>query len=124
MSYRNWTPKEVTEPSGAWSASGLIRKGRPQRASIAQNMRFAPGVSYSREGASTVLAVGGAVAGMFDWISPTDHLLAYMEAAAIKRYRFSDGNIITLLASVAGAHAPSFADLGPRLYFTAYDTTG
>jgi hypothetical protein len=124
LSYRGWNRKEVLEPSGAWSASALIRKGNPSRASIAQNMRFAPGRAFTREGTSNILASAGAVAGMFDWISPTDHLLAYMDGSAIKRFRFSDSNILQLLGSLPGnAYAPSIADLGPRLYFSAYDTS-
>lgn len=124
MSIRGWSQKEVIEPSGAWSASGLVRKGRPARASIAQNMRFSPGMTYSREGTSNVLAAPAAVGGMFDWISPTDHFLAFMNGTKISRYRFADATTVDLLASVASAYAPSFADLGPRLYFGAYSTAG
>jgi hypothetical protein len=125
MSLRSWSQKEVLNPRGAWTADALTHKGTPSRASLAQNVRFFPGKVYSREGTSNVLAVGNSVAGMFDWITPTDHLLCYMSGSAFSRYRFADATTITLLGSLPGStYAPSFADLGPRNYFTAYDNTG
>jgi hypothetical protein len=124
MSTRNWSPHEVLNPRGAWSSTGLLHKNTASRASIAQNVRVSPGQVYSREGTSTVVSAAGAVFGMYDWITPTDHHVAMKVGTAIDRYRVSDGNVLQLLATVGGGFAPSFADLGPRLYLTAYNTSG
>lgn len=125
MSVRNWTQKEVTNPRGAWTADFPVHKGTPSRAALAQNMRFFPGDAYTREGTSNVLAASAAVAGMYDWITPTDHLLAYMAGSVFNRYRFADASTYLLMGSLPGTtYAPSFADLGPRLYFTGFDNTG
>jgi hypothetical protein len=122
---RGWEKKEVTLPRGAWTAKALIAKGNPARASIAQNVRFFPDQVYSREGTSSIVsgAAASKITGMYDWISPTDHLLLYMDGTTIKQYRFADGLTYNLLTGVGG-RAPSFAELGVHTYFTAYDTSG
>lgn len=124
MSIRNWSQREIIQLRGAWSQNGLTRKGSPNRASIAQNTAFYQGMAFSRAGTSNVQAVIGAVAGMYDWIAPSDHLLAMQVGASIVRYRFADATLFTLVGSTAGGYAPSFADLGPRLYIAEFDTTG
>lgn len=124
MSVRNWSQKEVTGPRGAWSQNALAHKASPERGAIAQNMRFFKGMAYSREGTSNVLAVTGPMQGMYDWITPTSHYLAYLANSFISWYRFSDAVTGPLLTVPGSSYAPSFADLGPRLYFTAWDVTG
>lgn len=126
---RNWSQKEVTNPRGAWTADTLVHKGTPSRGSYAQNVRFFPGMVYSREGTSDVLAVAAAVQGMYDWItpqpSPASHYVAYMSGSAIIGYQVPSATGYTLLGSLPGGTLlPSFADLGPRLYFTAYNNAG
>lgn len=124
MSIRGWMEKEVLRPRGAWTALALLTKNVPARASSARNMRINP-FAYSREGTSVVgAATTGKVTGMFNWISPTDNFLVYQDGTAIKRMKLSDNSLATLSSSLGGARAPSFADLGPRVYFCGWDTSG
>jgi hypothetical protein len=55
------------------------------------------------------------------------NLVMYQEGVspgAIKRYRQSDGNILTIVADTSTAREPSFAPLDKWLYVAAYDTLG
>lgn len=123
MSTRNWTSKEILGPRGAWTSGALVRKGNPARASVAQNVRFSPGVCQSREGTSSVWTpTGGAVGSMFNWISPSDNHLIYLDGTTAKRRKLSDGTTTTLASSLSTTQALSCADLGPRLYFCGFTT--
>lgn len=62
---------------------------------------------------------------MFNWVTPQDeNLVLYKGGTAIQRYDQNAASVATLLGSVNGAVAPSFADLDVWTYFTAYNTSG
>jgi hypothetical protein len=123
MSTRGWTSKEINGPRGAWTASALQRKGHPQRASVATNMRFKDGRAYSREGTSVIFTPSdGAVSSMYNWISPSANELVYLDGTVAKRRRLSDGTPANLLTGLTTTQALSFAELGPRLYFCGFTT--
>jgi hypothetical protein len=124
MSTRNWDKTEIASPRGLWSAVVGKRKGNPSRASVAQNIRFAPGVAKCRPGTSLSLMVAGKVPEIFNWISPLgENLVLYYNSADIRLLRQSDASERALEASLTMS-APSFADLGNRVYFCGYDTSG
>jgi hypothetical protein len=55
------------------------------------------------------------------------NVVAYQEGfntGVVKRYRQSDGDIITLIANTKTARAPTFAPLDKWLYIAGYDTSG
>jgi hypothetical protein len=73
----------------------------------------------------------GKVTGMYNWLAPysaytttAQNLVLYQDGTAIKRRRLSDAQTITLLSSLGGMRAPSFAELGPRVYFCGFNTSG
>lgn len=127
MSSRYWSQTEVTRPRGAWTAKQS--KTAPARAAIAQNVRFFPDYVYSREGTSNVAigsftASAGKVGGMYNWISPSDNFLIYLDGTMLKRLKLSDGSVASLGSAGASARYPSIAELGPRVYACSADTTG
>lgn len=96
--------------------------GSPSRATEARNVRFSNGFSAGiREGTSAVFTSAGKVASMFNWTSPTDNHLIYLDGAIAKRRKISDGATINLATGLSGAQGLSCADLGPRLYFAAFN---
>lgn len=126
MSTRGWTPKTVENLRGMWSNVADVKRGNPSRATAAYNIRTSSGVAYSREGTSAVpgAASAGKVTGLWNWLSPvltSQNLVLYLDGTTIKRRRLSDNQVDNLLTGVS-ARAPSFADLGTRAYFCAYDT--
>jgi hypothetical protein len=130
MSVRNWAPIEVTNPRAAWTQTSLVRKGSPTRGGVSQNVRVNPGVVQTRPGTAAVFSVASKVTGMYNWLSPylppnssDQNLVLYQEGTNIKRRRLSDLQTDTLLAGVTG-RGPVFAELGPRVYFCDYDTSG
>ncbi len=115
---------EVLSPRGAWTAQALARKGNPSRASVAQNMRFAPGLCYSREGTSAVTAVTGKVTSMFNWLAPNGfNYVFYQEGTSLKRFLQSGPQTLTMMTGLS-QRAASMSDLGTRVYFCGYDTSG
>ncbi len=107
-----------------WTTVAQKKTGNPSRASDAKNCRINPGVCESRPGTTRAFTSDSAVAGMFNWITPADDdLVLYKGGDAIKRYRYADDTVVTLLSGLNGAVQPSFADLDVWVYFAAYDAT-
>lgn len=78
-----------------------------------------------------MFAASGKVTGMFNWIAPSfngilepEQLLFYQDGTTIKWRKLIDGTTTTALSGLTTTRAPSFADLGPRLYFCGFDTKG
>lgn len=131
MSTRYWNGKTVNNPRGAWPTTALVRAGNPSRGNVSNNVRFSPGRVAQREGTSAVFASADKVTGMYNWLAPysvytttAQNLVLYQDGTAIKRRRLSDSSTVTLLSSLGGMRAPSFAELGPRVYFCGFDTGG
>ncbi len=131
MSVRGFTPKQVESLRGAWPDTARIRKGNPSRGFVSQNMRFTNGEALSREGTSAIFTSAGKVSGIYQWLAPysiytttAQNLVMYQDSSAIKRRRLSDSSTLTLLSSLNSMRAPSFADLGPRVYFCGWNTAG
>lgn len=130
MSVRNWVPSEILQPRGAWTPASQLSKNYPARANTSINMRYFGGqYAYSREGTSAVAIGGfnssaGKVGGMFNWISPNDNFLVYLDGTSIKRLDLSAGTVVTLGSAGASPRYPTIADLGPRVYAAAASTAG
>jgi hypothetical protein len=125
MLSRGWQSKEILRPRGAWTDVSRITKGNPARASIAQNFRFSKETADSREGTSVVFSgTAGKVTSMFQWLSPTDNHLIYLDGTVAKRRKLSDGTTDSLVTGLSTTRAISCADLGPRLYFCGFNTSG
>lgn len=124
MSLRGWVSKEVTSPRGQWSLTNERRKGNPSRASIAQNMRFQPGIAKTRPGTAKIFSAAGLVNGMVNWIAPDGgNWVLYREGNAIKALLQGSG-FHTLLNGIGATYRPSFADLDVWMYFCGYDING
>ena len=134
MSLRGWAPgKEVTEPRGMWSSVAQKRKGSPQRASFAQNVRISPGVVATRPGLTpSGVGVVGKVTGLYNWLTPSgSNLLFYLEQSGTSPSWFvrqldlatnAKKDIFNGAYSFpATPRSLSFAEIGPWLYLTAYD---
>lgn len=126
MSLRNFLPgKEVNSPRGAWTVLANKRKGRPDRASLAQNVRFTPGIVSSRPGTSPVQVVTGVVKGIFNWIAPDGtNWVLYREGDQIIALN-QDLVVAHILFSPLGTlYRPSFSDLLVWTYFCGANTAG
>lgn len=104
----------------------VVKKGTPARATAAYNVRISPGVAASRDGTSAIpgASSAGRVTGLWNWLSPnvsSQNLVLYQDGTEIRRRRLSDNQVDVLLTGLT-SRAPSFADLGTRAYFCAYDT--
>ena len=106
---------------GAWTSNALGREGNPSRASVARNMRFSPGLAYSREGTSAVQAVAAKVTGMFNWLTTFNYVI-YQEGTTLKRYLQSGPQTLTMKTGLT-QRAPSISDLGTRVYLAGYNTS-
>ena len=129
MSLRSWgQPLQIQSPRGMWSLNAQRRKGAPQRATYAQNVRFSPGVVKCRPGTSAVFQTAGVPAGPFyNWITPANpterNLALFQDGTDIVAYEQATNAIITLLSGVT-CRAPSFADVDVWSFFCGYDATG
>lgn len=124
MSNRNWQSAYITSPRGQWSIVAQKKTGSPSRASTMANARIAPGVCLTRPGTSAVVAATGAVAGMFNWVTPSNqYLVLFKEGSSIVSLNQSGETITTLLNALNGAVQPCFADLDVWTYFCAYNSS-
>lgn len=125
MSVRGWVSKQVLRPRGAWTVNSRTRVGSASRASEARNCRFSTEFDADiREGTSSVFTSSGKVGSLFNWISPADNHLIYLDGATAKRRKLSDGTTDNLVAGLTATRALSCSDLGPRLYFCGFTTAG
>lgn len=126
MSLRGFLPsKEVSSPRGAWTVLANKRKGRPDRASYAQNVRFAPGVVASRPGTSAVQAVAGETKGIFNWIAPDGtNWVMYREGTQITALNQTLVVAHILLSPIGTLYRPIFSDLLVWTYFCGADVNG
>lgn len=119
-----WYSKEIVFPRGQWSVLSEKGKGNPSRASVAQNMRFAPRVVRTRPGLAAVYSVTGVVKGMYNWLAPNGaNWVSYREDTAIKAFLQGSGPV-TLLSSIGATYRPSFAEVDVWEYFCGYTTAG
>jgi hypothetical protein len=124
VSLSDFTPKEITGPRGQWSLTAQKRKGNPERASAAQNWRFAPGVGRTRFGTDIIYHLTGVMNGMFNWIAPNGvNWVIYRNGTTIEALEQGVGTR-TLLSSIGTTYRPSNADLDIWDYFCGYDTAG
>ena len=123
MALKGWIPFELVEPRMAWTKTGNVRKGNPARGDVSQNVRKSPGIIFSRPGIVPVQAVGGKVTGIYNWIS-NQNLVLFQEDLKFQRLLLSTSTVHTMFSAPAGTRAPSFADLGPRIYCAGWDTIG
>lgn len=126
MSLRGYLPgKEVTSPRGAWTVLANKRKGRPDRASFAQNVRFDPGVVASRHGISPVQFAVGVTKGIFNWIAPDGtNWVIYREGPNITALNQTLAVPHILLSPIGTMYRPSFSDLLVWTYFCGANTAG
>lgn len=124
MSIKGWYNKEIIFPRGQWSSIQEKGKGNPSRASLVQNMRFAPRVVKTRPGTATVYTVTDTVKGMYNWLAPNGaNWLSYRKGTIIEAFLQGTGPT-TLTSSIGTTYRPSFAELDVWEYFCGYDTLG
>lgn len=125
MSVREWLPsKEVTSPRGAWTILANKRKGRPDRASFAQNTRVSPGVVGSRPGTDPIAPATGEVKGIFNWVAPNGNNYVLYRDGSVIRALLQPETLLSVLKPIGTMYRPSFSDLLVWIYFCGYDTTG
>lgn len=133
MSVRSFAPgKEVSSPRGAWSALAQKRRGSPERASFAQNCRFAPGVVHTRPGTTAVVTAFGKVTGIYNWTPSPDVSYVLMRDGGVLRFfrqaintssgAWSAGtNILTLPSpTVQPVYRPCFTESLGSIYLCGY----
>jgi hypothetical protein len=126
MSVRDFAPgKEVLGPRGAWTSLSQRQKGKPQRASIVENCRFAPGIVRSRDGTTNIATSLGRVTGIFNWIGPDANYALYRDGSILRSLKQGVPTTLqTVLADIGSMLRPSFADLDTRIYIAGYDESG
>lgn len=126
MSLRGFLPsKEVSSPRGAWTVLANKRKGRPDRASYAQNVRFSPGVAASRPGTGPVQSVTGVTKGIINWIAPDGtNWVLYREGDNIIALNQTLVATHILLSPIGTLYRPVFSDLLVWEYFCGADVNG
>lgn len=126
MSLRGWSSKTITDPRGAWTRLDGI-EARPERATLARNVRFEPLRVKTREGYIQALPVAGKVGSMYFWssnvygIGQLDRLL-YYQGGALKWWDFRNSETHTLFTQ-AGV-AASVAEAGNKVYAAVFNSTG
>ena len=121
---QGWRKKTVRNPRGAWTAMDQIKKGLPSRSFVSQNVRFAPGHVYSREGTTNRLAVAGKVTSLYNWITSAANLVLYFESGTtIKSLNVTTGVSVALVPGLSG-RGITVAEAGPRAHISTYATTG
>jgi len=120
----NWLTKSITSPRGQWSVLQERRMGNPSRASVCQNMRFAPGVAKTRPGTATLYSTAGTVRGIYNWIAPSGrNWVSYRQGSNIEALLQGVG-IKTLLTGIGNTLNPVFSELDVWQYFCGYDANG
>lgn len=120
----DWYSKDITSPRGQWSVLQEKRKGNPSRASVCQNMRFAPGVTKTRPGTATLYATAGIVRGIYNWLAPSGrNWVSYRQGDTIEALLQSVGTK-TLLSGIGNTLNPVFAELNVWQYFCGFDENG
>jgi hypothetical protein len=110
-----------------WSAVAQKRKGNPERASFAQNVRVAPGIVATRPGTTLVTSAIGTVYGLFNWIAPSgNNYVLYMDTGPSPGIKslLQPSTLTTLTSTLGSTYRPSFSDFDIWTYFTGYDTSG
>lgn len=123
MSLAGFLEKTIDDFRGAWPE--LDQAGQsPSRASLAQNVSFAPEKVFTRDGFAPKYSFGaGAVQSLYNWITNVASRLVYFQAPNLVRMINLQSDIVDSLYTQA-ARGISVAEAGSRLYIAHYDSAG
>ncbi len=125
MSVRGWKSILTAGPRGSWSSLSEKRTGKPVRASIAQNVRFSPGVVKTRPAISAAAGANSLVRGLHNWITPDGvNYVIYQDGAEIRTLNQATSVVSVVATPAPTSIAPVFADRDIFTYFCGYDQFG
>jgi hypothetical protein len=93
------------------------------RGFIAQNMRFAPGRAYSREGTTVRAMAAGAVNSMYNWITSGFNRVLFSEGGTkIRSLNVPDSVTSDLFTGLANVRGITVAESGNRAYIATFNS--
>jgi hypothetical protein len=122
-----WAKTGITDFSGSWTTIDPtdVPLGR---ALVAQNVDYMLGQVRTRFGYATAYAANEAAVALFPWVSSLGPYLVWFKPGTGVRAIKLDANppsVATIGAiATAGVTGASFANAGPRLYVTAFNSSG
>lgn len=123
MSLRYWPSTVIRDLRGAWTRTDQL-ESRANRAFIARNVRFEPGIVRTRDGLTVAATVAGKVTAMYNWIYSSLNRLIYLQSGTTVKMRdMIGGGTDATLYSVT-ARGLTVSELGDKAFIAAYDTSG
>jgi hypothetical protein len=126
--FSDWNRIPINSPRGAWTRLDQL-PARPDRASLARNVRFEPGRVKTRCGTAVALAVTAKVNAMFQWktsalnFSNLNRLLYLVGGTIVRMWDFvyeqSNDMITSILAKTA-----VIAEAGSNLFVAFFNAPG
>lgn len=123
MSLLGWLTKELSGFRGAWTRLDQIQ-ARPERASVARNVRYEPGRVRSRDGYTNRVAVAGKVSSLHQWVTSSLNRVIFFEGGATAKLLDLTNNAIVTLFSQAG-RGVQVSESGDKAFIATFtDTQG
>lgn len=119
MSLLGWKEKVLSGFRGAWTRLDQLQ-ARPERASVARNVRFEPGRVHSRDGFASRVAVGGRVSSLHQWVSSGINRVIYLESGATAKFLDLVTNTIGTLFSEA-ARGLQVSESGDKAFIACFN---
>lgn len=117
-----WRRKEIDDLRGQWTDVDQIA-AKPNRASLAQNVRIKPGRVETRDGIAAVFPVTGRLASFYNWLTAGLNRLIYLENDTNAKMRDLVGGTTTTLFSQA-AKGLVTSEFGDKAFIASFNSAG
>jgi hypothetical protein len=117
-----WLAKELTGFRGAWTRLDQLQ-ARPERASVARNVKYEPQRVRSRDGFIDRIAVSGRVSSFHQWISAALNRVIFFEATTAKLLDLTNNAVVTLFTQ-AGGRGIKVSESGDKAFIATFTDAG